>query len=71
MNQRIISKPSSGYSIRDLVQCAAREAGMRRKVYPNRILTGRMTKKQADLEIDKMDAIAELLAEMEEKERLI
>jgi len=62
---------TGGYSIRDLVQCAAREAGMRRKVYPNRILTGRMTKKQADLEIDKMDAIAAILAEMEERERLV
>ena len=60
-----------GYSTRDLRACAERETNMRRKVYANRVLTGRMSRQMADAEIDKMAAIAELLAEIEEKERLI
>lgn len=59
-----------GYATRDLLRCAEREAGLRRRVYANRVLTGRMSQQQADAEIDKMDAIAALLAEIEEGERL-
>jgi hypothetical protein len=63
--------PLRGYSIRDLVRCAEREANLRRYVYRNRVLTGRMSQQQADAEIDKMAAIAEHLAELEAKERLL
>jgi hypothetical protein len=65
------AKPFRGYQIKDLARCAEREAQMRRQVYRNRVLTGRMSKKQADAEIDKMAAIAEHLAELAEKERLL
>jgi hypothetical protein len=60
-----------GYSARDLQRCAEREAKLRRQVYANRVLTGRMSQAQADAEIDKMQAIAEMLAEMAERERLL
>ena len=47
--------------MRDLQRCAEREANLRRKVYSNRVLTGRMSQRQANAEIDKMAAIAEWL----------
>jgi len=59
------------WSMSELQQCAAREVNMRRKVYPNRVLTGRMTQKQADAETAKMAAIADLLAEMADGEKLL
>jgi len=65
------AKVPGGYTARELVQCAAREVALRRRVYPNRVITGRMSQKQADAEIDKMDAIAALLAEIEDRERLL
>jgi hypothetical protein len=61
----------STYATRDLQRCAERELGWRRTVYRNRVLTGRMTQANADAEIRKMQAIAELLAELAEKERLL
>jgi hypothetical protein len=63
--------PLRGYSIRDLVKCAEREANRRRNRYPNYVMTHRMNQREADAEIDKMAAIAEHLAELEAKERLL
>jgi hypothetical protein len=63
--------PLRGYSVRELQACAERETNMRRKVYSNRVLTGRMSQQQANAEIDKMAAIAEWLSEMAERERLL
>jgi hypothetical protein len=60
-----------GYTARDLQACAEREAKMRRHVYPNRLMTGRMSPNQARREIDLMEAIAEHFAELAETERLI
>jgi hypothetical protein len=65
------SKPLRGYTIKDLQTCAEREANMRRRVYSNRVAKGTMTQQQANVEIDKMAAIAEHLAELAEKERLL
>ena len=52
---------------------AMRRAGteLRRKVYPNRVLTHRMSRQKAEQEIDMMRVIAEVMAEMAETERLI
>lgn len=41
----------------DKLKCAERELKLRRRVYANRLVTGRMTKKQADHEIACMEAI--------------
>ena len=60
-----------GYTARDLQACAEREANLRRRVYSNRVLTKRMSKQQADREIDLMAAIGEHFAELAESERLI
>jgi hypothetical protein len=59
------------YSAQELAECAAREVKHRRVRYANRVLTHRMSQQQADVEIAKMSAISELLAEMAEKERLL
>jgi hypothetical protein len=63
--------PFRGYTTRDLQRCAKRELGWRRKVYPNRVLTGRMTPAEAEAEITKMEVIAEHFAALEERERLL
>lgn len=59
------------YPFAVLADCAQREVKMRRRVYPNRILTGRMSHAFADAEIDKMEAIAQVLVEMVAKEKLL
>lgn len=65
-------RPSNrGYTMRDLQACAERECNLRRRVYANRVLTHRMSQQQADAEINKMQAIAEMLAGMAERERLL
>lgn len=48
----------------DLQRCAEREVAMRRKVYPRWVQNGRMSYKQAQEEIAKMQAIAHHFAEM-------
>jgi aconitase A len=66
------SRPAlRGYSVRELQRCAEREANLRRQVYSNRVLTKRMSRQQANAEIDKMAAIAEWLKEMAEREKLL
>ena len=66
------AKPAwRGYTFEQLRRCAERELNLRRQVYPNRVLTRRMSRKQADEEIDKMRVIAETLADLAERERLI
>ena len=59
------------YSASDLQACAAREAKMRRGVYPRWIADGRLSQKKADDEIAKMEAIAEHFAALAEGERLL
>jgi hypothetical protein len=67
----LTAKPPRGYTMRDLAACAEREVNMRKRVYENRVLTGRMTRGLADGELDKMQAIAELLEELAQGERLL
>jgi hypothetical protein len=64
-------RPVSRFSYAVLADCAQREVRLRRKVYPNRILTGCMSHAFAQAEIEKMRAIAEMLVEMANKERLL
>jgi hypothetical protein len=60
-----------GYQMRDLQREAEAEVVMRRRVYENRVLTGRMSRELADSKIRKMQAIAAHLAELAERERLL
>jgi hypothetical protein len=64
-------QPFRGFTARDLQREAAREANMRRTVYANRVLTGRMTRRDADNKITMMEAIAEHFDELAKRERLI
>lgn len=45
----------------DMKNCLTREIGMRRRVYRNRVAEGRMTKAEADKEIDTMSAVLRLV----------
>jgi hypothetical protein len=65
------TRPKTRYPLAVLADCAQREVKARRRVYPNRILTGRMSHAFAQDEIDKMAAIAQVLVEMAERERLL
>ena len=44
---------------RQKLDCAERELKIRRQVYANKVLTGRLTQAKADYEIEVMAAIAE------------
>jgi len=59
------------FTAEDKLRCVEREIKMRKQVYPNRVLTGRMTQVQADREIACMEAIAQDLSRVAEKDRLI
>ena len=57
-----------------LAACASRELGWRRKVYPNRVATRRMSQTKADTEIAMMQAIHEhfkALADTNQREELL
>jgi hypothetical protein len=64
-------QPVSRFGYAVLADCAQREVKMRQRVYPNRVLTGRMSHAFAQVEISKMQAIAEVLVELAKKERLL
>jgi hypothetical protein len=59
------------YPLAVLADCAQREVKIRRQVYPGYVMRHRMTQAKADAEISKMAAIAEMLVEMAERERLL
>lgn len=60
------------FSFAELADCAKRELGWRRVVYPRRVIAGSMTQHKADGEIAKMEAIERLLRDAEQrKERLL
>lgn len=59
------------YTAQELAECAEREVKHRRVRYANRVLTHRMSQHQADVEIARMEAIAQMLAGLAEKERLL
>lgn len=59
------------YTATELQACAKRELRLRLRIYPNRVLTGRMTERDADREIAMMAAIVEHYAELAKAERLL
>jgi hypothetical protein len=52
------------YSADDMIKCATRELGLRRRVYPNWVEAGRMTLEKAEWETECMEAIVKKLTEM-------
>jgi hypothetical protein len=63
--------PLRTWTASELLKCAERELRLRRQVYPNRVLTHRMSQHRADIEIARMEAIAEWLRREAEGERLL
>ena len=59
------------FTLTELRECAEREAKIRRRVYANRIETGRMSQREADRQIAMMDEIAERLRQFEQADLLI
>lgn len=58
-------------SIDEQISCVQREVGLRRRIYPNRVMTGRMSKQRAEREIAAMEAVLETLEHQEVRERLV
>ncbi len=59
------------YTAAEMLACAERETKLRKRVYPNRVETGRMSKEQAAHEIACMQAIADYFRQLAAKERLL
>lgn len=55
----------------DQIACVTRELGMRRRVYPRWIESGRMRQEESDREIARMEAVLATLQGLAEKERLL
>jgi hypothetical protein len=52
------------YSLDDMIKCAIREAGMRKRVYPTWVEQNRLTQAKADWEIECMEAIVQKLKDI-------
>ena len=59
------------YSALEKRRAIEREIAIRKRVYPNRVLTGRMKQAQADRELALMEDIRADYARLEEAERFI
>jgi hypothetical protein len=64
-----LSKPQR-FTARQKMQCAQRETGYRRFVYPKRVVAGKMTQADADKQIAIMDEIAADYGTLAKKEEL-
>jgi len=51
-------------SLREQIECVARELAFRRRVYPRQIQNKRMTQEKADYEIETMQKVLETLRGM-------
>ena len=58
------------FSYRELRREAERELSLRKRIYPNRIQTGRLTNQQSQKQLAMMQAIAGILRELEKTEML-
>ena len=59
------------FTFAEMRQAAEREWEIRRRVYPNRVDTGRMTRLHADRQLALMRAIADYLRDLEKAEMLL
>ena len=59
------------FTTADKLACVEREVRMRAKIYPNRILTGRMSAESATREIDCMKEIADDYRQLAAREKLL
>jgi hypothetical protein len=63
--------PSRPFTAQEKLECAEREVKLRRRVYPQRVLNGRMTQALANEQIALMEAIVEDYRPLVARERLI
>lgn len=59
------------FTAQELLDCVDRELNLRRRVYPRQVASGKMTKRLADSEIAKMEAVRERIMEDVLRERLL
>lgn len=59
----------SGVSLADQIKAVEREIGMRRRIYPYRVSTNKMTQAEADKESDAMKAVLESLHRLQSLEK--
>lgn len=59
------------FTVTELRECAEREVKLRERVYPGRIMTGRMTSEYAARQIAMMEEIARRLRAEEQAELLV
>lgn len=57
------------YTLAQLAQCARREVGFRKHVYPNQVARHKMPQIKADTEIAMMEQIAAMLEQMAERNK--
>ena len=50
-----------GITVLEQIECARREVAMRKRVYPRWVANGKMKQNKADLEIEIMESIVDLL----------
>jgi hypothetical protein len=58
-------------ALAEQIACVDRELTMRRRVYPRWTEAGKMTKVKANAEIRALEAVAETLRGLEQRERLL
>lgn len=57
------------FTLDDQIACVRGEIGMRRRVYPGRVASGRMSQKRADHEVACMEAVLETLTALRRPSR--
>ncbi len=51
------------------IACVRREVGMRKRVYPRWVATGKMTQEEADRQIEAMEAVQATLEKLRDDEK--
>lgn len=57
-------------SLQEQIKCVEREIAMRRRVYPRWIFNNKMKQAQADLEIERMEAVLNTLQTLQTVEEI-
>ena len=51
------------------IACVRREVGMRRRVYPRWVASGKMTQEEADRQVEAMEAVQATLEQLRDDQR--
>jgi hypothetical protein len=66
-----VTLPAQPFTFDEMLRECDRELRMRKQVYPNRILTGRLKEREASRQMALMQAIRAVLNELAKTERLL